>query len=193
METIETTAVLAEEKVDHKKRLNEWFDYKFLTVYQNTTKVEQARRELHRYQPPDDLLEQIYEWVLADNRRRSIAAKRNEFYPSPPNSYTFFHESRWMDKIPSRSDVQFERALLKCQCGADSKHLYPFEGKHCCLKCYDEKAHPNFKREVYDNLCKHGLGKLKEETREAWIARMRQMGREVIAKRFGKTSNTTPP
>lgn len=176
-------------EVDHKKRLDDWFDNKFLTIYQNTTNVEKARRELHRYQPPQEVLEKIYEFVLADNRRRHIARQRNEFYPPACNCYTFFHESRWMDKIPAVSDRNVERVLLKCSCGAETKNLYPFQDKHYCLKCYDEKAHPDFKRKVYDQLCKVGLGKTHEETREQWRERIKRHGLKVIEKHFGKKSN----
>lgn len=182
--TDSTDVPVTEVKIDHKKRLDDWFDNKFLCVYQNTTKVEPARRELHRYQPTSDILETIYDWILADNRQRHQARRAGGFYPDPPNCWTFFHESRWMDKlspIGERKNVQ-----LVCVCGTEVKNLYPFKGKNYCLKCYEELAHPDFKRKIYDQLCKVGLGKLKEETREQWRTRIRDHGMKVIAKHFGK-------
>lgn len=187
MEAEAATEAKVEEKVDHRKRLDEWFDYKFLCVYQNTTNVERGRKVLHRYQPSDAILETIYEWVLADNRARHRAKQKGDFYPNPPNCYTFFHESRWMDKLSvGETRKQVEHKCIEC--GEQTKNVYPFQGKLYCVKCYDKNAHPNFKRQVYETLCNHGLGKLKEETREQWIARMKQMGRSVIAKHFGKAS-----
>lgn len=188
---MEGSEVEQPEEVNHRKRLDDWFDYKFLVVYQNTTNVERARKVLHRYQPTDEILEKIYEFVLADNRRRGIASRKGEFYPSPPNCYTFFHESRWMDKIPSQSDSTVRRFVVHhCECGQEAQHLYPFRGKHYCLKCYEERAHPEFKRQVYDNLCKHNLGKLKTETREEWMKRLREHGLKVIEKYYGNKSNS---
>lgn len=164
-----------EAKADDRKRLDDWFDYKFLTIYQNTTNVERGRKVLHRYQPTDEILETIYEWVLADNRARYRAKQKGDFYPNPPNCYSFFHESRWMDKL---SQVQEHRKIEhRCICGIETKNLYPVNGQLCCIKCYDDRRHPEFKRQVYNNLCQHGLGKLKTETREQWLQRMKQMGR----------------
>lgn len=185
-EALQEQTTEVEEKVDHRKRLDDWFDYKFLCVYQNTTNVERGRKVLHRYQPSNEILETIYEWILADNRARHKAKQKGDFYPNPPNVYTFFHESRWMDKL---SQTHERRKIdLRCGCGTETNNLYPVNGQLCCIKCYDEKMHPDFKRKVYDNLCKHGLGKTKEETREQWIARMKQLGRNAIEKHYGKSS-----
>lgn len=174
-----------EETVDHRKRLDDWFDNKFLCVYQNTTNVERGRKVLHRYQPSDEILETIYEFVLADNRARYRAQQKGDFYPNPPNCYTFFHESRWMDKLTQ--PYEKKEAVHRCNfCSTETKNLYPIEGKLGCIKCYDEKKHPDFNRKVYQNLCDMGLGKLKTETREEWLARMKKLGREVIAKHYGK-------
>jgi len=181
-----------EVKVDHRKRLDDWFDHKFLCVYQNTTNVEKARRELHRYQPNEEILEQIYEFVLADNRRRHVARQRNEFYAPPCNCWTFFHESRWMDKIPRVFDGDKPETKTLCaECGNEIQRLHGgrFQGKHYCIGCYDVKAHPDFKSKVYKNLCDHGQGKLKTESREEWLARMKRWGRKVISRNYGKTFN----
>ena len=84
--------------------LDEWFDKKFRPVYQNKDKSEPARRLLHRYQPTDEILQKILEWVYESNRRRAKARERKEFYAEACNLYTFFHESRWEDEIKSSSD-----------------------------------------------------------------------------------------
>lgn len=184
------TEAQTEEKVDNRKRLDDWFDHKFLCVYQNTTNVEKARRELHRYQPSDEILEKIYDFVLADNRRRHIAKQRNEFYPPPCNCWTFFHESRWMDKIATTAQIERTESKTLCaHCGREVPRLHggAYQGKLYCIKCYDDKVHPDFKAKVYKNLCDKGMGKLKTETREEWLARMKSWGRQVIAKNYGKT------
>jgi len=164
-----------------KDYLNLWFDTKFLTIYQNATKVEHARRLLHRYQPDEKTLEKIVQFVLADNRRRRVARDRKEFYAQPPNCFTFFNESRWMDQIKETAIVEEkeEQERLKCP------HCRNFEYPHM-----DNKNHLcswHFSKEHYSD----GLTGLKV-LRDAYTKRIPQLPEENITGYLKRVLKTKP-
>jgi DNA-binding transcriptional regulator GbsR (MarR family) len=143
-----------------KQLLDDWFDNKFLSIYQNPQRVEHARRLLHRYQPDDKTLDNIIQFILADNRRRKVARDRKEFYPPAPNCYTFFNESRWMDKIKETAIVEEKEEIEKQKCPDCQKEgKMNFEFPHM-----DNKQHLcswHFSKKWYND-GPTGLNKLRE-------------------------------
>lgn len=136
---------------------------------------------MHRWQPTDEILEQITGWVIADNRARYLFRKNNRFYRPACNVYSFFNDSRWHDEIPSLNDDDRPQGQKQiCECGQEGKYRY-MEQLYC-ITCYDKKAHPNFKREVYNRLVERGLGKKVDETREQYLGRLRTTGMQSLAR-----------
>jgi len=179
-----------------RQALNDWFDHKFLAIYQNKENVEKGRRVLHRYQPTDEILEQIVQWVIADNRARYLFRKNNRFYREPCNIYTFFSDSRWHDEIPSLSDPEKSNSKLVCSDCGQAEYLARFQDKLYCCKCYDKHAHPDEKQKVYDNLKRIGLGKMATESRDEWLSRVRdafvRLAREYEKRVVGNHSTQRP-
>lgn len=132
-----------EDQPSRKSIIDEWFDNKFLAIYQNPQRVEHARRLLHRYQPDEPTLNKIIQFVLADNRRRKIARDRKEFYAPSPNCYTFFNESRWMDKIKETAIVEEKEETEKLKCPKCSHLEYPHmdNHEHLCSWHFSEKRY----------------------------------------------------
>lgn len=164
-----------------KEIIDDWFDTKFLPIYQNKENVERGRRVLHRWQPTDEILEQIIGWVIEDNRTRRTYRQAGKFYREACNVYSFFNDSRWHDEIPSTTEA---KQVQTRSCGCGQKVVWTDGKLELCTKCYDAKFHADDKRKIYDHLCSLGLGKLKDETKQEWIARLRQNARQAF-KRIG--------
>lgn len=134
--------------------------------------------------PDDELTEKIYESILAQNRDRGTKRLSKDEKKFIKHFSSWLRAKGWVYESERDGEFASDRREILCACGKQG--VAKIGDKHYCTPCYDNKAHPNFKREVYENLCKHGLGKLKTETKEEWLARMKQLGRVVIAKHFGK-------
>ena len=149
---------------DNTDRLDKWYE-KLLEVYPEVSQssVESGRKVLHRYNPDDEILGNIYSWVLEWNRYTRHCIQNKLFIKRLPNLYTFFNDSRWMDPIPSYStsvsSSPTESVIKPCvQCGAKS-----FNNK-LCPRCYTKEANPDFKQQMTENLRKMGFNKLPNET-----------------------------
>ena len=187
------------EEVSNKDRLNTWFDTQFLPTYSNPDKIENARKLLHRYQPDDKVLRDIIEWVLEDNKRRALAIKQNKFYRPACNAFSFFNDSRWRDPFP-KHDVPLPQASANQNCACGAKMIWTNGDYKFCQKCYDNHFHADFKRKVYDHLCSTGLGKLKDETKEQWIARLKTHAKQtqsrigtIESRNLAMAPNPPPP
>jgi ubiquitin len=150
-------------------------------VYVQKRGKGQAEVTWAKYDFDEAMSETIYQGILEFNRQiqtKSMSQEERRFIP---------HFSTWLNDKGWVLDVQKEapkREAKKCKCGNELKINHRVGDE--CIKCYDDRVHPDFKRKVYENLCQHNLGKLKTETREEWMQRMRNVGREVIAKHYGK-------
>jgi hypothetical protein len=159
------------------------FDKCWLVYVQKRGKG-QAEVTWAKYDFDEAMTETIFTGILAYNRQNKTMSMTQEQRKFIPHFSTWLNDKGWVFDEPREST---KRDAKKCKCGKELKT------NHCvgneCIQCYDERVHPDFKRKVYDNLCQHNLGKLKTETREEWINRMKKLGRETIAKHFGKKFN----
>lgn len=154
-------------------------------VYARKVNKGEAEIAWGQIDPDDKLTETIYDSILAQNRDRGTKFISKEDKKFIKHFSSWLRAKGWVYENDSDGEHATEKSGTPCQCGKDGKvHV---AGKYYCTPCYDSKAHPNFKRQVYDDLCKRGMGKLKTETREEWLARIKNWGRQVIAKKYGKT------
>lgn len=158
--------------MSEKDRLDKWYET-FLDVYpeESRQRVESGRKLLHRYSPDDDTLKSIFAWVCEWNRYRSDVHKSNKkdkFVARLPNLFTFFHDSRFNDPLPSTSALFVGDTTKPAQqCTTQDCHekgVALANKMLVCAKHYTLLTHPNFPATVKSQIKEMGFTKSKDES-----------------------------
>ncbi len=162
-----------------RKRFDKWWE-----VYPRKIAKGEAEIAWGQIDPDDKLSETIYESILAQNRDRGSKSLSKEEKKFLKHFSSWLRAKGWVYESERDGEYAKEKKNYQCFCGKEA--VVRVAAKYFCMPCYDEKAHPEFKRKIYEQLCSKGLGKLKTETKQEWLARMKLMGRQAIAKHYGK-------
>lgn len=158
----------------------ERFD-KCWNVYPRKVNKGEAELSWAQLDPNDELTEKIYNSILDQNRDRGTKFISKEDKKFIKHFSSWLRAKGWVYESENDGElVSLKRSEKICACGG--KVWSTHEGKPICAKCYDAIFHSDFNKKVYENLCKHGLGKLKDETKEQWMERIKQAGRRGLKK-----------
>jgi hypothetical protein len=162
---------------------------RFWSAYPRKVAKGAAIKAWEKLNPNDELTEAIVLAVDAQKRNRRKTEEANDKVPEKQRRFiadwkhpaTWLNQQCWLDEISSIYEIRQINAANSCDgCSQSARWVYPFKGKNYCIKCYDERSNPNFKAEVYKRLCDAGLGKLKTETREQWLERIKHIGSKAL-------------
>lgn len=171
---------------------------RFWSAYPRKVARGAAQKAWEKLKPDEQLAETMILAIDAQKRHRRKTEDANDKLPEKQRQFlapwkhpaTWINQQCWLDEIPSTTEA---RTVDKRKCNCGTHAVWIRGNESLCTKCYDTKFHPDFKRQVYDTLCKHNLGKLKDETPEQWRERIKLHGMKVIAGHFGKKSNANAP
>lgn len=156
-------------------------------------KVEKGEAEIAWVQldPDETLTDQIFHSILAQNKDRGSKRLSKEDKKFIKHFSSWIRARGWVYESERDGDyVTNQKQERLCECG--KKMVWTNGERSLCTECYDKAFHPDFKAKLYQLLCERGLGKLKTETREEWLIRMKAHGRRVVSKHYGKSFKTIP-
>lgn len=170
--------------------LESWFEEQFWPLYPSDLAHDKkgpknlALEELRKLKTNEDTRLKIMQALVAQvNHDRALLRKGQE--PDRwPHARAWLHQRRFDNEVegarqkPVRED--------KCGCGAWARVTAP-NGKRMCEPCYLKIAPIDHLRDYYRE---HGLAQRKDETRDQWINRLKQIAREGL-RRMGR-ENTVP-
>jgi hypothetical protein len=178
---------MARKNVELSEVQRERFD-KCWEIYPRKVEKGEAEIAWHQLDPDEKLTLQIHEAILVQNRERGTKRLSKDDRKFIKHFSSWIRARGWVYELERDGEYASNKKEPRpCKCGG--KVCWTNGNEGLCIKCYDNKFHPDFKRKIYDTLCQHNLGKLRTETREEWINRMKKLGRETIAKHFGKKFN----
>ena len=154
-------------------------------VYPRKVNKGEAEIAWAQIDPDDELTEKIYDSILLQNRERGTKFISKEDKKFIKHFASWLRAKGWVFEAETNGEFSTEtRAEKTCACGGKICWKHQESGEGLCIKCYDERLHANEKRKIYDHLCSIGLGKLKDESKQEWVARLRQNARQAF-KRIG--------
>lgn len=155
-------------------------------LYPRKVARERAQKAWDKLNPDDETQKKMV-WAIGEQKR---ARKRQEaaneklpqfsqkHIPDWPHPATWINDKRWLDDIPCTQEIaeKFSESKL-CQCGA--KAAITIDGESYCCHHYSRKYHDGHYRDMYENLKKMGLAKLKDETTHDYAMRCKEAARKL--------------
>ena len=180
------------------KKYGDWFEDEFWPLYKELVKTPfvtrfgagakgEAKKRASMMKPSQDLKDRILQGVRAQIIHRkeryarcgSMAAyqadtKFNKLYSNRHGS-TFLFNNGWDDELPSLTEASVSPSFEAVCATVDCNN--PTHGRNFteCIDCLGEKGYTKF--DVYENLKRMGLEKLKSETHGEWLERVKKAGR----------------
>lgn len=154
-------------------------------VYPRKVNKGEAEIAWAQIDPDDELTEKIFDSILLQNKERGTKFISKEDKKFIKHFASWLRAKGWVFESETSGELsEQKRDKTKCRCGGDVYWRQKENGVELCIKCYDKYLHGDDKRRIYDHLCSLGLGKLKDETKQEWVARLRQNARQAF-KRIG--------
>lgn len=154
-------------------------------VYPRKVNKGEAEIAWAQIDPDEKLTETIYDSILLQNKERGTKFISKEDKKFIKHFASWLRAKGWVFEAETNGELSTEtRAEKSCGCGGKVCWKSQESGEELCIKCYDKRLHGDEKRKIYDHLCSIGLGKRKDETKQEWIARLRQNARQAF-KRIG--------
>lgn len=154
-------------------------------VYPRKVNKGEAEIAWAQIDPDEELTEKIFDSILLQNKERGTKFLSKEDKKFIKHFASWLRAKGWVFEAETSGELSTDtKAEKTCACGGKICWKHQESGEELCIKCYDQKYHPEEKRKIYDHLCSIGLGKLKDETKQEWIARLRQNARQAF-KRIG--------
>lgn len=166
--------------VELNEKQRERFD-KCWNVYPRKVNKGEAELSWGQIDPDDKLTEKIYESILSQNRDRGTKFLTKDEKKFIKHFSSWLRAKGWVYESENEGElVSLRKGEGHCACGQTGKIKH--QDKLLCIKCYDKAVHPEFNKSVYENLCKRGLGKRTDETKEEYLIRMKTEATQALRK-----------